>query len=304
MFESSYPPEAEANEVVSSGTIGQALDRIVSDAPRVPDLNKKLVFPRESVRVSELEEKQRKAREEEEKLARLAKEKKEKEEKVRLEAEKARLEAEKAAKAQQAKEFKDLDLPFEEEEVVAPKAAPAVERVAEAKKEVVAPQPSSPAPRKAEVSKPSAQPPKPAATAKKTAVKQVAVKPEVKAPEPKVEKEDVMPEREVVAYRRAIPARRRVVREVSAPERAEKEEDASVSEADLELYMRETEKVETRQVICRAATMQLIEEIAEQTGCAPEDLASQAVESVALAIQQAGYQFDLPMSVKCVREGK
>lgn len=296
MFESSYPPETEADEVVSSGTIGQALDRIVSDAPRAPVLNKKLVFPRESVRVSELEEKQRKAREEEEKQAKLAKEKEEK----------ARLEAEKVAKAQQVREFKDLDLPFEDEEPVEQVAAiqkpePAVEKVVEAKEERVLSQPVTPVPKTKEVAVPKSQPPQ---AVKKPLVKAVEPVPEPKAEEKPVVEEEVIPEREVVAYRRVIPSRRRVVREVGIPEKLEVEKDAAVSEADLELYMRETENVETRQVICRQATMELIEEIAEQTGCAPEDLASQAVESVALAIQEAGFQFDLPMSVKCVREGK
>lgn len=304
MFESSYPPETEADEVASGGTIGQALDRIVSDAPRAPVLNKKLVFPRESVRVSELEEKQRKAREEEEKQAKLAKEKEEK----------ARMEAEKAAQAKKAAEFKDLDLPFEDEEVGEEaavkelKPVPVVENVPERKVEAAIPKPvASPTTRTQAVSVPKSRP-------SPTQKQPVAVNAEGKSTVPNLTKsatvvtpvreEEVIPEREVVAYRRVIPARRRVMREISIPEKVEIGKNASVSEADLEFYMRETEKVELRQVVCRAATMQLIEEIAEQTGCAPEDLASQAIESVAMAIQQAGFKFDLPMAVKCVRERK
>jgi len=324
MLESSYPPEVETDEEMS-GTIGHALDRIVRETSRAPVFNKKLIFPRESVRVSELEEKQKEL------------------ERAKKELEAAR-QKEADDKIADPTEFKDLDLPLEEEVVdskartsvpvsqnkASPKVQPTVvvpqsKPVAEVKPAVQqeAPKPQvrqqplpsqnqKPAQVKSVPKQPVAQSPKttvaptpapqPASSPNKVLVEPTPTTPvqepaiSIKeAPRPEV---TPAPTREVVAYRRQAPARRRVVREVKSTSDIVQ---TKASDEDLEIFMKEAEKVESREIQCRADVQQLLNEIAERTGCSPEDLASQAVAGVAVAIKNAGFQFDLPMKVKSVR---
>ena len=66
-------------------------------------------------------------------------------------------------------------------------------------------------------------------------------------------------------------------------------------DTDLEAFMRDTERTEEREIRCNPQTMNLLQQIAERTGCDPSDIANQAVTGVAQAIQQAGFTFSLPM---------
>jgi hypothetical protein len=312
MLESSYPPEVETDEDMS-GTIGQALDRIVCETSRAPVFNKKLVFPRESVRVSELEEKQKEL------------------ERAKLEQEAARQKSE-DDKVSNPTEFKDLDLSYDEQvsepnvnevPVVGKPAStsPFANSVSQSKpqgidqpKPVVVPQASvlstnqpqgttsntsqtQPAfPKTTPVPQPKPSPER-VAVEQKAEISPAPSKPVAPMPQAAA-KEDKVPVREVVAYRRQAPVRRRVIREV---ERVSEIRKPMEPDEDLEIFMREAEKVETREIQCRPEVLQLLDEIAEKTGCSPEDLASQAVAGVAAAIKDAGYQFDLPMKVRSVR---
>jgi len=316
MLESSYPPEVETDEEMS-GTIGHALDRIVSETSRAPVFNKKLIFPRESVRVSELEEKQKEL------------------ERAKKELEAAR-QKEADDKIADPTEFKDLDLPLEEV-VESPKVQPApahfpreIPKVQqnlsvtqaksaievkpqvpqEAKKPQASSQPQTPpAPQSARTPVQATQqvpPPAqsaPAPTTKKVYVEKQQPTPAIPKPTSPVTDAAPAPEtkatsREVVAYRRPAPARRRVIREVKTTSEIVQ---PKASDEDLEIFMKEAERVENLEIQCRADIQQLLDEIAERTGCSPEDLASQAVAGVAVAIKNAGFQFDLPMKVKSVR---
>jgi hypothetical protein len=67
------------------------------------------------------------------------------------------------------------------------------------------------------------------------------------------------------------------------------------TDIDLEAFMRDTERTEEREIRCNPQTMNLLQQIAERTGCDPSDIANQAVTGVAQAIQEAGFTFSLPM---------
>ena len=64
---------------------------------------------------------------------------------------------------------------------------------------------------------------------------------------------------------------------------------------DLEAFLLEAETTEEREVRCRPQTLEVLNQIASRTGCEPRDIAAQGVTCVAFAIQEAGFEFSLPM---------
>jgi len=73
---------------------------------------------------------------------------------------------------------------------------------------------------------------------------------------------------------------------------------------DLEAFLLEAERTEEREVRCRPQTLELLNQIALRTGCEPGDVAAQSISCIALAIQEAGFEFSLPMRAEVKAHSK
>ena len=294
MIDSTHTPDTETGEAGLGGTIGQALDRIVGEPSRAPVVKKKLDFPRESLRASQFEV-NRAILDEPSKAAEGGFEDREEEPEVRVDPAK----------------FQDPDLPYDEvvrrpenkvAGVIAPveKPAAAPTPAAEPKKENV----------REEVQEPEITPaPVASPVAAVGEAQDTLGEPLPETDEPKVEKpveqevavEEVAmtPAPKVIVQRKVVGAKPRLARIVEGPR--EPVAPPVATGAELDLFMRESEKVEERTVKCRPETWAKLQEIAQRTGCSPADLASQAVMGVAAAVREAGFEFSLPLVVECTR---
>ena len=291
MIDSTHTPEAPSGEPEAGGTIGQALDRIVGAPARAPVVKKKLDFPRESVRASSFE------------VNRAILEEPSKAGEVALETANGAAEP----KVDPAK-FQDPDLPYDEvvgrpEEQMATPVVP-VNGGAHAGKPGAKPVPQEVSPKVVEPV--PAVPPSPVAAQVPAQVeKEDAIPATAKAPvaEEAVEEVPAAPAPKVIVQRKAVPAKARAGRIVGTQRDPVPQAKPTASVAELDLFMRENEKVEERAVQCRPETWAKLQEISKRTGCSPSDLASQAVMGVAAAIREAGFEFSLPMSVEYTRRG-
>jgi hypothetical protein len=282
MIDSSHTPENFVVEDEPAGTIGQALDRIVSSPSRAPVVKKRLDFPRQSVTASKFTT-NREILEDPSKA-------------------KVAMNYEPEVKVDPSA-FQDPDLPYDEvfaqpetrlAKIPVKETVPAQAVVPAAKVE-----PASPVASRQEFSLGTGQganlPPQPVQEEILDPVIHVAPV----APEPVME-EEPEPGPKVIIRREVAPAKptmTRIVEKAAVPERQ-----PVASGAELDLFMRESEKVENRTVQCKPDTWEKLLEISKRTGCSPSDLASQAVMSVAMAIRDAGFEFSLPMEVEYTRK--